>query len=79
MLNIDLSMDNAFSDRKKKKPTTKQKKGSKITDDDFIDDDAAFHFIAFVPVDGEVWGLDGLNRQPEQLGMLPRLPLASHD
>ncbi len=39
-----------------------------MTEDDSVDDDAAFHFIAFVPIDGEVWKLDGLDRQPERIG-----------
>lgn len=29
---------------------------------------AGFHFIAFVPIDGKVWKLDGLERQPQKLG-----------
>ncbi|OJJ00980.1 hypothetical protein ASPVEDRAFT_600888 [Aspergillus versicolor CBS 583.65] len=31
--------------------------------------DAGFHFIAFVPVLGKVWKFDGLERQPQVLGM----------
>jgi ubiquitin carboxyl-terminal hydrolase L5 len=33
------------------------------------DSDAAFHFIAFVPARGKVWKFDGLERQPQALGM----------
>lgn len=33
------------------------------------DSDAAFHFIAFVPAQGKVWKFDGLERQPQALGM----------
>lgn len=32
------------------------------------DDAPCFHFIAFVPVEGKVWKLDGLERQPQNLG-----------
>ena len=32
------------------------------------DDQAGFHFIAFVPVGEHVWKLDGLERQPAKLG-----------
>ena len=28
----------------------------------------AFHFNAFVPIDGTLWKLDGLERQPQTLG-----------
>ena len=31
--------------------------------------DTSFHFIAFVPIDGKVWKLDGLERQPQSIGM----------
>ncbi|KAL4783959.1 hypothetical protein BJX76DRAFT_328626 [Aspergillus varians] len=31
--------------------------------------DAGFHFIAFVPVLGKVWKFDGLERQPQALGV----------
>lgn len=32
------------------------------------DEAPCFHFIAFVPVEGKVWKLDGLERQPQNLG-----------
>jgi ubiquitin carboxyl-terminal hydrolase L5 len=35
---------------------------------DSTSSDAAFHFIAFVPVIGRVWKFDGLERQPHSLG-----------
>ncbi|KAL8928409.1 MAG: hypothetical protein Q9172_000895 [Xanthocarpia lactea] len=56
MLNADLQLKNDASSRKKSK--------AKESDED----DAGFHFIAFVPVQGRVWKLDGLERQPENLG-----------
>jgi ubiquitin carboxyl-terminal hydrolase L5 len=30
--------------------------------------DAAFHFIAFIPISGEIWKLDGMNQHPVSLG-----------
>lgn len=56
MLNADLQLKNDASARKK----------SKAKDSD--EDDAGFHFIAFIPVQDKVWKLDGLERQPQNLG-----------
>ncbi|KAI4126180.1 MAG: hypothetical protein LQ338_003879 [Usnochroma carphineum] len=58
MLNADLQLKNDATSRKKNK--------AKNSDED----DAGFHFIAFVPVQGKVWKLDGLQRQPENLGLV---------
>ena len=33
------------------------------------ENDEAFHFIAYVPVNGVLWELDGLRRQPVRLGI----------
>ncbi|KAI4174823.1 MAG: hypothetical protein LQ343_002061 [Gyalolechia ehrenbergii] len=55
MLNADLQLKNDASSRKKPK--------AKSSDED----DAGFHFIAFVPIQGKVWKLDGLERQPQSL------------
>ena len=60
MLNSDLHMKNEVSAQKK----------SKKTKPGVDDDDAGFHFIAYVPVDNNVWKLDGLERQPQKLGTL---------
>ncbi|KAF7876564.1 hypothetical protein EAF04_001653 [Stromatinia cepivora] len=64
ILNADLALSNEVSawekKRKMKKKSGKSKSGS--------DDGSGFHFIAFVPVKGVVWRLDGLQRQPVSLG-----------
>jgi hypothetical protein len=44
--------------------TTKRKGGKGSSEED-----ESFHFIAYVPVDGLVWELDGMRRQPVQLGI----------
>ena len=31
--------------------------------------EAAFHFIAFMPIENKLWKLDGLERQPMCLGI----------
>lgn len=56
MLNADLQLKNDATSRKK----------SKVQDSD--EDSAGFHFIAFVPVQNRVWKLDGLERQPQNMG-----------
>lgn len=60
-LNADLSLQNEFEESKRKKKRGKKKKN-------MMADDAAFHFIAFVPIEGCVWRLDGLDRNPRNLG-----------
>lgn len=63
----------------KPKPTPKgkgkgkdtKKKSSVVTDEDYEDNSNGYHFSAYVPVDGEVWKLDGLDRQPRKVGSVP--------
>jgi ubiquitin carboxyl-terminal hydrolase L5 len=63
MLNVDLALSNEFQSRKSKKSKSKKKK---FTDGE---EPAGFHFIAFVPIQGNVWKLDGLEQQPMNLGI----------
>ena len=58
MLNADLQLKNDAISSKKRHRTTEL----------FEEDEAAFHFIAYVPVQGKIWKLDGLQRQPQNLG-----------
>lgn len=44
--------------------TSKKRKNSQDSDDA----DSTFHFIAFMPAMGQVWKLDGLERQPQAIG-----------
>lgn len=44
--------------------TSKTKGKNKTAKDD---ESAGFHFIAFVPIDGQIWKLDGLERQPQKI------------
>lgn len=68
MLNIDLGLQNRYDDRRKPKAKPAVKKTKTVIEDDSVDEEAAFHFIAYVPIEGHVWKLDGLDRQPQKLG-----------
>ena len=63
MLNADLALSHDASAKKSRKKADSLKN---IEEDQ---DQAGFHFIAFVPIQGCVWKLDGLERQPMNLGM----------
>ncbi|KAL3426182.1 ubiquitin carboxyl-terminal family 1 [Phlyctema vagabunda] len=68
--NADLALANEVEDWTRARNTKKRnfkgrKKTSKKSNDD---DEPGFHFIAYVPIDGEVWRLDGLQRLPVNLG-----------
>lgn len=56
MLNSDLQLSHDV--------TSKTKGKAKNSKDD---ESAGFHFIAFVPIDGQIWKLDGLERQPQKV------------
>lgn len=60
-------MDILNSDLQLKTEATTRKKGPKGKA--FEESDATFHFIAFMPVMGQLWKFDGLERQPRALGM----------
>lgn len=59
MLNADLLLKNEASAKKGKKRTA---------DED--ENEGGFHFIAFMPIDDQLWKLDGLERQPMCLGSI---------
>lgn len=62
MLNADLALSNN-ANAKKPKMTLGTKR---VPQDE--QEQAGFHFVAFVPIQGNVWKLDGLERQPMNLG-----------
>jgi len=56
----DLDIDLMDAAEKRGRGTGKKKKDDQ--------DEERFHFIAYVPVNGVLWELDGLRRQPVKLG-----------
>lgn len=59
-------MDILNSDLQLQVESKTRKKSSQSQDDG--DSDSSFHFIAFMPVMGQVWKFDGLERQPQSIG-----------
>ena len=68
MLNVDLCLKNE----------AKAKKSSKKRKAEELDPESGFHFIAFMPIEGDLWKLDGLERQPTRLGMSPETQAGSY-
>lgn len=58
--------EKAIKAPKRKASKAGKKKQQRLDNDD--DTGGAFHFIAYVPIDGEVWRLDGMQHEPENLG-----------
>ena len=59
MLNADLLLQNE---------TTSKKSKNKNKTANGEESEAGFHFIAFMPIENQLWKLDGLERQPMCLG-----------
>ncbi|KAI3339337.1 ubiquitin carboxyl-terminal hydrolase [Ustulina deusta] len=74
LLSEDLLLKNKFdaAPKMKKVPPKKKKRASKPSKPNY--EPGTYHYIAFVPVDGQVWELDGLESRPLCLG-----PYASDD
>ena len=64
MLNADLAL---YNDVKAKRS---RRKANHTKEYEVEQEQNGFHFVAFVPMQGSVWKLDGLDRQPTNLGKL---------
>ena len=67
ILNADLSLYEDLKKWERSKNNKRRRTARKKKDDE---NEPGFHFIAYVPKDGIVWKLDGLRRQPEDLGIV---------
>ncbi|MCJ1429256.1 hypothetical protein MMC29_007169 [Sticta canariensis] len=63
-------MDILNGDLQLKNDAKAKKRGGKSTNSAEDESVAGFHFIAFVPINGRVWKLDGLERQPQNSGAI---------
>jgi ubiquitin carboxyl-terminal hydrolase L5 len=68
-----LAFDHAQTEpvrRSQRQPKPRQDVNKTNTADDRDDDDdqAGFHFIAYMPIDGHVWRMDGLDHFPQDMG-----------
>jgi len=64
---VEIQNTDAFLEEEMEKAKKKQKKGSRKSKK-AIDNEAAYHFIAYIPVKQEIWKMDGLNSRPHNLG-----------
>jgi ubiquitin carboxyl-terminal hydrolase L5 len=68
-VDMRLKEDFAAYERKKRRTASKKRTRKKARNADY-EDESGLHFVAFVPVDGVVWRMDGLERCPRKVGML---------
>ena len=70
MMNVDLRIkqDMAQLEKRKKAAKSKRPRKKRKEDAETIEDESGFHFVAFVPIEGTVWRMDGLERLPRKLG-----------
>ncbi|KAI3319906.1 cysteine proteinase [Xylariaceae sp. AK1471] len=68
LVSEDLLLDNKCeaASKRRKAPAARKKKSSKPAKRTY--EPGTYHYIAFVPVDGQVWELDGLESMPLCLG-----------
>jgi ubiquitin carboxyl-terminal hydrolase L5 len=64
MCNADLLELDEYNKRNKKPKKVTNKKSKKWQ----VDPLASFHFVAYLPIENEIWRLDGLDEQPQKMG-----------
>jgi ubiquitin carboxyl-terminal hydrolase L5 len=65
---IEIQNTDAFLEEEMEKAKKKQKKSGGRKSKETIDSEAAYHFIAYLPVKREIWKMDGLDSRPHNLG-----------
>ncbi|KAK3320062.1 ubiquitin thiolesterase-like protein [Cercophora scortea] len=70
LLNAALCLQNEVDERKKRRTKGSSHRNRKTRPSGGAD--SAYHFVGFVPVNGKVWQLDGLEKTPRCIGKPPR-------
>lgn len=76
ILNADLALQNEYDQWNRTKKNPRRKKSSSTKPKPKDEDQSGYHFIAYVPINNVVWRLDGLQRQPTELGKSLQSPLS---
>ena len=71
MMIVDMRLKEDVKAAKQKRASKKKSKSRKKTQAVNEDEEEnGFHFIAYVPAHGSVWKMDGMEAQPENLGII---------
>jgi ubiquitin carboxyl-terminal hydrolase L5 len=68
MLQDDQHLANKVAKNRQSRRGSATSNGTQASDDSI--EESAHHFIAFVPVNGQLWKLDGMDAQPTMLGII---------
>lgn len=71
-MNVDLRLKQDFiaAEKKKKAQQSKRPRKKRKNIEEFDDEENGFHFVAYVPAEGYVWKMDGMEVYPRQVGPL---------
>ncbi|KIW14970.1 hypothetical protein PV08_07757 [Exophiala spinifera] len=71
-MNVDLRLKQDFltAEKKKKAEQSKHPRKKRKQIEEFDDEENGFHFVAYVPAEGFVWKMDGMEVYPRQVGAL---------
>jgi ubiquitin carboxyl-terminal hydrolase L5 len=69
-MNVDMRLKEDFAAFERRKRRAASKNTRKKARNDDYEDESGLHFVAFVPVNGVVWRMDGLERCPRKVGVL---------
>lgn len=70
-MNVDLRLkQDVLAAEKSKKAAASKWPRKRRRQEEFEEDEVGFHFVAYVPVRGTVWRMDGMERLPRRVGSL---------